>query len=75
VFPCFRASKSRRPPCWQGPEVLRFTAVLCDRIAVLSRGAIVEMAEAGTLLGAPRHDVTRALIAAARSNEVFRGST
>ena len=51
---------------------LRFTAVLCDRIAILSRGAIVELAEAASLVRAPRHDVTRALIAAARESEVQR---
>jgi len=51
---------------------LRFTAVLCDRIAVLSRGAIVELAETASLVRAPRHDVTRALIAAARESEVQR---
>jgi len=51
---------------------LRFTAVLCDRIAVLSRGAIVELAEAASLVRAPRHDATRALIAAARGSEVQR---
>jgi len=51
---------------------LRFTAGLCDRIAVLSRGAIVELAEAAALVREPRHDVTRALVAAARANEVQR---
>jgi ABC-type glutathione transport system ATPase component len=51
---------------------LRFTAVLCDRIAVLSRGAIVEIAEAAALVRAPRHEVTRALIAAAQESGIQR---
>jgi ABC-type glutathione transport system ATPase component len=49
---------------------LRFAAVLCERIAVLSRGAIVEIGEAAALVRSPRHEATRALVAAARASEV-----
>ena len=49
---------------------LRFAAVLCDRIAVLSRGTIVEIAEPSSLVGTPRHDATRALVEAARASEI-----
>jgi peptide/nickel transport system ATP-binding protein len=51
---------------------LRFAAVLCDRIAVLSRGAIVEIGESAALVRAPRHEATRALVEAARASEVHR---
>jgi len=51
---------------------LRFTAVLCDRIAVLSGGQIVEVAPPAALVQTPRHEATRALIAAAQSSEIQR---
>ncbi len=38
---------------------------LAHRIAILDRGALVELADAETLLRAPRHPVTAALVAAA----------
>jgi len=49
---------------------LRFAAALCDRIAVLAQGAIVEIAEAAKLVREPRHEATRALVAAAQASEV-----
>jgi len=49
---------------------LRFAAVLCDRIAVFSRGTIVETAEPAQLVGTPSHEATRALVAAARASEI-----
>ena len=45
---------------------LRFAAWLCDRIAVLSRGAIVEIAEPAALVAGPRHPASRALVAVAQ---------
>jgi ABC-type glutathione transport system ATPase component len=47
---------------------LRMAAYFCDRIAVLSRGRIVETSEPATLVRDPRHAATRALIAAASSS-------
>jgi ABC-type glutathione transport system ATPase component len=49
---------------------LRLAAFLCDRIAVLSEGKMVEIAEPAALVEAPRHHATRALVAAARASEV-----
>jgi peptide/nickel transport system ATP-binding protein len=37
---------------------------VCDRVAVMYAGSIVERAETTTLVGAPRHPYTRALLAA-----------
>ena len=51
---------------------LRFAAWLCDRIAVLSRGAIVEIAEPRALVSEARHPATRALVSAARASAVER---
>jgi ABC-type glutathione transport system ATPase component len=44
---------------------LRLAAWLCDRIAVLSGGRLVEIGEASALVREPRHAATRALIEAA----------
>jgi peptide/nickel transport system ATP-binding protein len=38
---------------------------ICDRIAVMEKGKIVEIGEAGQVTGAPRHPYTKALLAAA----------
>ncbi len=43
---------------------LRVAAAVCDRIAVMRRGQIVECAPAGQLFANPRHDYTRELLAA-----------
>ena len=48
---------------------LRVARFMCDRIAVLYEGRIVEMAETETLFAAPRHEYTRALLAAPGSSE------
>ncbi len=45
---------------------LRLTASLCNRIGVLSRGALVEVAHPAALVADPRHPSTRALVSAAR---------
>ncbi len=43
---------------------LQVAARLCDRIAVMQSGRIVELGEAQQVLRAPRHDYTRRLLAA-----------
>ncbi|MBS4048042.1 MAG: ABC transporter ATP-binding protein [Alphaproteobacteria bacterium] len=43
---------------------LRVAARLCDRIAVMQRGKIVEFAETAQLFAAPQHDYTKQLFAA-----------
>jgi peptide/nickel transport system ATP-binding protein len=42
---------------------LRVAARLCDRIAVMQRGRIVEFAETASLFAAPRHEYTKQLFA------------
>jgi peptide/nickel transport system ATP-binding protein len=44
---------------------LRVAAQMCDRIAVMRRGEIVEIGDAAAVLGSPQHAYTRELIAAA----------
>ncbi|HET7785703.1 MAG TPA: dipeptide/oligopeptide/nickel ABC transporter ATP-binding protein [Myxococcales bacterium] len=44
---------------------LRLASCLCDRVAVLSRGALVETGAPASLLRDPRHPATRALAGAA----------
>ena len=43
---------------------LRLVRQVCDRVAVMYRGRIVEMAPAEALFGAPAHPYTRALLSA-----------
>jgi len=43
---------------------LRVAARLCDRIAVMQRGQVVETGATAEIFAAPRHDYTRALFAA-----------
>jgi peptide/nickel transport system ATP-binding protein len=43
---------------------LRVAAQICDRIAVMQRGAIVELKSAAALFAAPEHAYTRELLAA-----------
>ncbi len=43
---------------------LRVAAQICDRIAVMREGSVVEQGDAAAVLGAPRHAYTQALIAA-----------
>jgi len=44
---------------------LRVAAQVCDHVAVMSKGRVVEYGPAGQVFGAPRHEYTRALFAAA----------
>jgi peptide/nickel transport system ATP-binding protein len=43
---------------------LRVAAQICDRIAVMQKGSIVEMKSTAALLAAPEHPYTRELLAA-----------
>ena len=45
--------------------------VLCDRIAVLDQGRLVEVGETESLLAAPQSEATRRLIAAVPRLKVF----
>jgi peptide/nickel transport system ATP-binding protein len=55
---------------------LRVAAQVCDRIAVMQRGVIVEQGTTSEVFAAPRHEYTRALFDAApgRNREFFAGS-
>jgi len=44
---------------------LRVASQVCDHVAVMSRGEVVEYGPAREVFGAPRHEYTRALFAAA----------
>ncbi len=53
---------------------LRVAAQVCDYVAVMSQGRIVEHGPAGQVFGAPRHEYTRALFAAAPGRDFAFGS-
>jgi D-methionine transport system ATP-binding protein len=44
---------------------------ICDRVAVLSQGQIVEMGRTVDVFAAPRHEVTRGMVSAATATELF----
>jgi peptide/nickel transport system ATP-binding protein len=52
---------------------LRVAAQICDRIAVMHRGAVVEEGATSQVFGAPRHAYTRALFEAAPGRDVEFG--
>jgi D-methionine transport system ATP-binding protein len=43
---------------------------ICDRVAVLSQGQIVEMGRTAEIFASPRHDVTKAMVSAAMASEL-----
>ncbi len=54
---------------------LRVASQVCDYVAVMSQGRIVEHGPAGKVFGAPSHEYTRALFAAAPGRDfVFGGA-
>jgi len=52
---------------------LRVAARVCDHVAVMQRGRIVEYGPASEVFGAPRHEYTRALFAAAPGRDFAFG--
>ncbi len=52
---------------------LRVAAQVCDRIAVMRAGSVVEEGETGAILGAPRHPYTQALVAAVPGRSLHGG--
>ena len=52
---------------------LRVAAQICDHVAVMHQGRIVEHGPAHEVLGAPRHEYTRALFAAAPGRDFAFG--
>ncbi|MBL8384030.1 MAG: ABC transporter ATP-binding protein [Burkholderiales bacterium] len=53
---------------------LRVAAQVCDHVAVMSRGRVVEYGATREVFGAPRHEYTRALFAAAPGRGYTFGS-
>ena len=43
---------------------LRVAAQICDRVAVMREGRVVEQGDAASVLGTPQHSYTQALLAA-----------
>ena len=53
---------------------LRVAAQICDRIAVMQRGVVVEQGDTAEVFAAPKHDYTRALFEAAPGRTVEFGA-
>jgi len=53
---------------------LRVASQVCDHVAVMSQGRVVEYGPAGRVFGAPAHEYTRALFAAAPGRDFEFGS-
>jgi peptide/nickel transport system ATP-binding protein len=54
---------------------LRVAAQICDRIAVMQHGVVVEEGATANVFGAPRHEYTKALFAAAPGRDSGLGAT
>jgi peptide/nickel transport system ATP-binding protein len=53
---------------------LRVASQVCDTLAVMSQGEVVEMGPAHRVFGAPQHAYTRALFAAAPGRDFAFGA-
>ena len=53
---------------------LRVASQVCDFLAVMSKGQVVEYGPAHQVFSAPRHDYTRALFAAAPGKDFAFGA-
>jgi peptide/nickel transport system ATP-binding protein len=53
---------------------LRVAAQICDHVAVMSQGRVVEYGPAAEVFGAPRHAYTRALFDAAPGRDFAFGA-
>jgi peptide/nickel transport system ATP-binding protein len=53
---------------------LRVAAQICDRIAVMQRGIVVEQGPTAEVFGAPKHEYTRALFEAAPGRDIEFGA-
>ena len=53
---------------------LRVAAQVCDRVAVMSKGRVVEYGTARDVFGAPKHEYTPALFAAVRGRDCAFGN-
>ena len=47
---------------------------ICDRVAVLSHGQVVEVGRTQDVFASPQHDVTRAMVSAATASELSEGT-
>jgi len=47
---------------------------ICDRVAVLSQGQVVELGRTQDIFASPRHEVTRAMVSAATASDLTDGT-